>query len=295
MRLMHNNKLKRIKMSKKPQKNNINQLIRHIRMINGLNQHQLANEAGLTQSQISRIESGEAEPTLKFLAWFSDRFKVDVGAALSGTYVSPSDRVKALLHRDGMEPIDLAKRVGMQFAGAIHDAISGGEPTPELVSAIKLNYPELALWIDDGKGDIPKIVLREDSRGNGIPMVNGVDNGGGLIGAVSGVNADTLKRYVVPVSGAEIMVRIEGESMMPYCMPGGIAIARRIYQGDFIQWGRKYILDTKQGVLIKELQPSEKEGCVMCVSINAELFKPFEVRLNDLYSLWLVLHVINPV
>lgn len=265
-------------------------------MINGLSQNQLAHEAGLTQSQISRIESGEAEPTIKFLSWFSERFSVDVGAALSGTYVSPSDRIKALLHRDGMEPIDLAKKVGMGYAGAIHDAVSGGEPTAELISAIKLAYPELALWIDDGKGDIPKVVLKKDSGGNGIPMVNGVANGGGLVGAVSGVNADQLERYVVPVPGAEVLVRIEGDSMIPDCIPGGIAAARRIHQSDFIQWGRIYILDTKQGVIIKELQPSETEGCVLCVSRNnAERYKPFEVRLEDLYSLWLVLRVINPI
>lgn len=71
---------------------------------------------------------------------------------------------------------------------------------------------------------------------------------------------------------------------------GSIVLAKRINERAFIDWGKVYVLDTCNGVVVKALTPSEKENCIRCVSINpAPIYAPFEVALNDIYGVYRVM------
>lgn len=80
-------------------------------------------------------------------------------------------------------------------------------------------------------------------------------------------------------------------SMIPDYCPGDIVAIKRINGRAFIEWGKVYVLDTCNGVIIKEIQPSEDEGCITCVSRNnPEKYRPFEVNLDpeEFYGMYAV-------
>ena len=58
-------------------------------------------------------------------------------------------------------------------------------------------------------------------------------------------------------------------------------------------WGEAYALATDDGCIIKRLYPSEREGCVRCVSINADEFPAFELRTDEIHDYGLVKAVIT--
>lgn len=100
-----------------------------------------------------------------------------------------------------------------------------------------------------------------------------------------------LEYYSVPAfRDSDFLIRVKGDSMSPKFTGGDLVACKKIDIGSvfFIQWNRVYVVYTKsQGVMIKRLQPSEKEDCVKCVSDN-EKYAPFDVPKSDIIALALV-------
>ena len=54
--------------------------------------------------------------------------------------------------------------------------------------------------------------------------------------------------------------------------------------------GKVYVLDTPNGVLVKEIHESNREGYVSCYSINPDpKFKPFDVLMDEVFGMYRVL------
>ena len=88
----------------------------------------------------------------------------------------------------------------------------------------------------------------------------------------------------------DFLIRVTGDSMTPKFTGGDIVACKKVdvRQLRFLQWGRVYVLYTEsQGVMIKRVQPSEKEDCIKCVSENKD-YAPFDVPFNDIVALALV-------
>ena len=50
------------------------------------------------------------------------------------------------------------------------------------------------------------------------------------------------------------------------------------------------MLDTVNGSVVKTIVPSDKEGCIRCVSINPDpRYAPFDVPLSSVYGIYRVL------
>ena len=93
-----------------------------------------------------------------------------------------------------------------------------------------------------------------------------------------------------PVKDVTLAVPVSGDSMSPEFPNGSVVLVKRIDERAFIEWGRTYVLDTVNGVVIKNLIPSEKgEEWVRCMSINeAPQFAPFDVSLQDVRAVYRV-------
>lgn len=88
--------------------------------------------------------------------------------------------------------------------------------------------------------------------------------------------------------GSDFLIRIKGDSMSPRYASGDVVACKKILEMLYFQWGRVYVLYTQSnGIMIKRLQPSDKEDCVRCVSDN-EKYAPFDVPKSDIVSLALV-------
>lgn len=122
-----------------------------------------------------------------------------------------------------------------------------------------------------------------------LPLMPVSAQGGTLNEFVTQVKASECEKIISPIRDADIAITVSGESMAPEFPSGSKVLAKKINESAFIEWGHAHVLDTCNGVVIKLLVPSDKEGYVKCVSINqSPLFAPFDVSLADIFGIYRV-------
>lgn len=133
---------------------------------------------------------------------------------------------------------------------------------------------------------------------NGIPLIP--------LDAVAGFPAtdnesaylEDCERYIIPefeAKGANFLIRVSGDSMMPLYNNGDIIACRKIHDILFFQWGGVYVLETSQGVIVKYVEEPEKnDDCILCVSENPR-FKPFQLPKSDIRSLSTIIGLVRLV
>lgn len=157
------------------------------------------------------------------------------------------------------------------------------------------------VWILENKGEMLKSsnntpAVAEPQLPSGVPMLP-FDAFAGIGTDVEGVNLDTIEeRYVVPLFDGmkmDFMIPVRGSSMYPKYNSGDVVACRMVQELLFVQWNKVYVLDTiSQGVIIKRLKKSDKEGFVICKSDN-EQYEPFEIPMSDIRTIALVVGVIR--
>lgn len=226
------------------------------------------------------------------------------------------ERIRTILDYYGISVGDFARRIGVKTQQAVYDLLSGKtrSVSPAMCSKIASGFPELNKgWLLSGEGemladsskvaahqDVPEresgrfgVPVRSDRSDVGLPLVP-IDAMAGTPGEDSpGVTFEECERYIVPEFqrlGAECLVRVAGASMQPRFYNGDLLAIRKLTSATFLQWGKVYVLDTEQGMLVKKLMPCQgREDCVLCVSDNAEEFPPFRIPKEEIRSLSIVL------
>lgn len=174
----------------------------------------------------------------------------------------------------------------------------------EKLSNILSVFPELSkVWLLTGEGemlrtgapaeasvseDAPPPQLIPAPPGKGLPLIPLPAMAGFLKGAAD-IDPNEIEWYFVPAfRDCQFLIRVKGESMSPRYLSGDIVACREVQDtGTFFQWGKTYVLDTDQGVVIKRVRPSEKENHILCVSDNPE-YDPFDVPIAGIYHLAIV-------
>ncbi len=100
--------------------------------------------------------------------------------------------------------------------------------------------------------------------------------------------ASDCERIVSPVQGADFAIQITGDSMAPEYPSGARILIKKIDENAFIEWGRTYVLDTCNGVVVKNLFPTENPSVVQCRSANTD-YPPFNVDMCNVYGVYRVL------
>lgn len=155
-------------------------------------------------------------------------------------------------------------------------------------------------WLITGKGDMlrnkevvtqrkaePALPVLENSH-EGIPLIPLSAMAGAFTGETSVMEYE-CERYVIPAfKGADFLIPVKGDSMQPTYYPGDLVACQRIPLNDFFfQWNKTYVLDTKQGPLIKRVRRGSDDDHVLIVSDNAE-YEPFELEKSQFYGVALV-------
>lgn len=157
-------------------------------------------------------------------------------------------------------------------------------------------------WLLTGEGSMLRHASKPDPEvvahpaqgvGEGIPLIPI----SAMAGAFSGdqqVMEYECERYVVPAfKGADFLISVKGSSMYPKYNSGDIVACKRLAMSDlFFQWNKVYVLDTDQGPLIKRVKPGSDKEHVTIVSDN-ERYEPFELSLDHIYNVALVIGVIR--
>ena len=115
--------------------------------------------------------------------------------------------------------------------------------------------------------------------------------GGSLSGfAVEGATLQNCEKVISPIKGVDFAISVYGESMAPEYPSGSRVLIKKINPDIFIDWGKVYVLDTSNGVIIKEVIVSPKEGCIRCHSINPDpKYSDFDVPMDEIYGIYRVL------
>lgn len=101
-------------------------------------------------------------------------------------------------------------------------------------------------------------------------------------------------KYVVPNFGKiDFMIYVQGSSMYPKYGSGDIVACRVLHESRFIQWGKPYVVATREhGLLVKRLHESEKCDCIKAVSDNPN-YPPFDIPKDEVLGIALVAGVIR--
>lgn len=131
----------------------------------------------------------------------------------------------------------------------------------------------------------------------GIPLIP--------LDAIAGFPADgngaayfeDCERYVIPEfenKGADFLIRVSGDSMIPLYYSGDLLACHKLTDIRFFQWGTVYVLETSQGVIVKRVHESEDhDDCILCVSENNTVHKPFLLPKDDIRSLSTIIGLVR--
>lgn len=127
----------------------------------------------------------------------------------------------------------------------------------------------------------------------GIPLIPLSAMAGALKGEQTVLEYE-CERYVVPAfTGADFLMPVKGDSMCPTYLSGDIVACQRVPMSDlFFQWNKPYVLDTKQGAIIKRIKPGSDKQHVLIVSDNTQ-YDPFELTYSEIYAVALVIGIIR--
>ena len=154
-------------------------------------------------------------------------------------------------------------------------------------------------WLLTGEGEMLKSKndpCDKDGSGNEDIEIEHVRllplfaHGGSLSDFTVSVKDCDCEKVVSPVKGADFAIQVTGDSMAPEYPSGSVILIKKINESAFIEWGKAYVLDTENGSVVKKVVPSDKEGCIRCVSINPDpSFAPFDVPLRSVFGIYRVL------
>lgn len=161
----------------------------------------------------------------------------------------------------------------------------------EKLERISANFPELSeLWLLTGKGEMLKTEQpKNDEDFVSLPLIPTYAMMGALTGDDAQYKASDCEFYRVPnLTGATFLIQMQGDSMQPLYNSGDIVACMPVELDKlWFQWGRVYVISTRQGVLTKRIEPDEKEGYILCCSENSR-YKPFSLPVSEIYQVALV-------
>ena len=172
------------------------------------------------------------------------------------------------------------------------------------LSTILNAFPELSkIWLLTGEGSMlvntsntsapapspPSNI--EEIKSYEVPLLPLDAIGGRLDGfAPNGVTISQCETITSPFKNAALAIRVKGQSMSPI-YPSGCMLFIVKNNGGWLDWGKVYVLDTDNGVIVKQLSPSQKgEEYICCKSFNnSPEFAPFDIPHTSIYGIYRVL------
>ena len=171
-------------------------------------------------------------------------------------------------------------------------------------------FPQLSIeWLLTGEGEMlrsskadpsqsdakARPVLKEVTKG-GLPLIP-IDAVAGFNGwDESGISELDCTHYDVPdfeMAHADFLIRVSGSSMYPKYSSGDILACRKIDEITFLQWGKIYVIDSRQGAMVKRLFPIEGDSAMLLCKSDNPNYPPFELPKEEIRSISIVVGAIR--
>lgn len=166
---------------------------------------------------------------------------------------------------------------------------------------ISKKYPLLnTAWLRTGIGDMlsssssaqPQPSVKNervaDDEAYKVPLVPISALGGSLNDFNLAVKRDDCETVISPIKDIDMAIKISGDSMEPEYPSDSQVFVKKINERAFLEWGRVYVLNTCNGIVIKRLMPTNDPNTVLCESINPK-YPPFEVNLENVNGVYRVM------
>lgn len=195
-----------------------------------------------------------------------------------------NQRVQKLISTMGLSVNSFAKKINITQSTIASMFSKGTQPSVKTINAIIDNTDVNKEWLLTGEGEMLK---------SGSSTVKTVPTGlpllpySAMAGVLSGSDLTAMEyeceHYIVPAfHNADFLVRVQGDSMVPRYYSGDIVACKKIKMDKlFFQWGKTYVINTNQGILIKRIDPGKQENCVSIVSYNNE-YQTFQLPIEDI-------------
>lgn len=190
-----------------------------------------------------------------------------------------------------------AMGVSSTYVGAMRK----GMPADKLKKLFEL-YPELNRdWLIYGEGKMLVEPAADDkiiSREHETLLLPVEAFAGGLEMWSEGVKAADCRRIISPVSNPDFAITIKGESMEPRFHDGSTLFIKKINDKAFIPWGHTLVVDTENGVFIKNLLPDNSpeknpdEQHIIARSINPD-YPEFKIPTSSIYGIYRILGAVD--
>ena len=219
----------------------------------------------------------------------------------------PKEVLEYVLSNEGISYSDLAKLMGIPRAQSLYDIRDGK------IKNISENYANKILaafpkynkgWLMSGEGEILKDALQKNAvqdmtNKSATDTLSDYEtwllpqtaHGGSLTSIpADGALLQNCEKIISPIKGVDFAITVYGDSMAPEYPSGSRVLIKRINPNAYIDWGKAYVLDTCNGVILKEVLKCEREGYVTCHSINPDpKYANFDVLMSDIYGMYRVL------
>lgn len=211
------------------------------------------------------------------------------------------DRMQEYLDYKGITPYRLEKDLGKTkgYWGKTKN------PTAEFITLFVARYNDISeSWLLTGEGEMLKDMRQTDAVQDTASnptigtlldyetwLLPQTAHGGSLTNIpAEGVLLQNCEKIISPIKGVDFAISVYGDSMAPEYPSGSRVLIKRINPDAYIDWGKAYVLDTCNGVILKEVLKCEREGYVTCHSINPDpKFADFDVLMSDIYGIYRVL------
>lgn len=155
-------------------------------------------------------------------------------------------------------------------------------------------------WLLTGEGDMlsssssakpqpsAKAERLSDDEAYKVPLVPISALGGSLNDFNTAVCRADCETVISPIKDIDMAIKISGDSMEPEYPSGSQVLIKKVNERAFLEWGRVYVLNTCNGIVIKRLMPTNDPNTVLCESINPK-YPPFEVNLENVNGVYRVM------
>jgi phage repressor protein C with HTH and peptisase S24 domain len=210
-----------------------------------------------------------------------------------------SERLEILIRELGLNPNSFSKALGYPNNNVtIGRIINDKEKAPsyETLQKIMSSFPQVnPSWLLTGESPMFREGIKEESQALSkdivlIPLLPISAQGGSLNDFFVSVKRSDCEQIPSIIKGAEFGINVAGDSMAPEYPNGSQVLIKKINEKAFMEWGKVYVLDTCNGIVIKKIVPSENENCLRCISINPDPnYVPFDISKADIFGIYRVL------
>lgn len=156
------------------------------------------------------------------------------------------------------------------------------------------------VWLMTGEGDMlsstssaqPQPSVKNervtDDEAYKVPLVPVSALAGSLNDFSLSVKRDDCETVISPIKDIDMAIKISGDSMEPEYPSDSQVFVKKVNERAFLEWGRVYVLNTCNGIVIKRLMPTNDPNTVLCESINPK-YPPFEVNLENVNGVYRVI------